>query len=70
MPLMQTFLDELCAFHQEYNQQNNTAFTGDMGAFNFIIRTRYNDSFYAGEPVNTVFKKYENNRSDCWFSHK
>lgn len=60
----------LCEIHQQYNQHNTSAYTGDMGAFNYIMRTRFASRIIHGEPVNTVFKSYENERTDCWFRHK
>jgi hypothetical protein len=41
-----------------------------MGAFNYLARTKFNDRLRHGFPVNTVFKAYEEARSDCWFRHK
>ncbi len=64
------FLQQLCAIHQHANRLNKTAYTGDMGAFNYLARTKFNKQLIHGAPVNTVFKAYENNRSDCWFRHK
>jgi hypothetical protein len=68
--LMQELLDQLCSIHLHYNRNNPTAYTGDMGAFNFLVRTRYNDRLVHGYPVNTIFKAYEHERTDCWFRHK
>ncbi len=68
--LMQHFLEALCQIHAQYNQDNQSAYTGDMGAFNYLVRTRFNDCLYHGAPVNTVFKGYEVERRDCWFRHK
>jgi hypothetical protein len=68
--IMVKLIDDLCEVHAAYNRMNTTAFTGDMGAFNFIIRTKYNSQIRHGEPVNTVFKEYQNDRTDCWFRHK
>jgi hypothetical protein len=56
--------------HQFANIDNKTAFTGDMGAFNYIARTQFNNQLIHGAPVNTLFKGYENDREDCWFRHK
>ena len=67
---MKELIGELTAIHDKYNQQNETAFTGDMGAFNYLVRTKYNNSLCHGEPVNTVFKAFEQNNSNCWFKHK
>lgn len=64
------FLEKLCAIHQYANYENKTAYTGDMGAFNYLARTQFNDQLIHGAPVNTVFKLYEDEREDCWFKHK
>jgi hypothetical protein len=69
-PVMYSFIEQLCAIHQRYNSDNKTAYTGDMGAFNYLARTQFNDQLIHGTPVNTVFKSYQNNRKDCWFRHK
>jgi len=70
LPLMMDFLKCLCAIHKSYNQQNKSAFTGDMGAFNYLIRTQFQNQILHGFPINTVFKEYQTNREDCWFRHK
>ncbi|MCF8321941.1 MAG: hypothetical protein K9I26_02215 [Flavobacterium sp.] len=67
--VMQSFIAKLWAIHKRYNSENKTLFTGDMGAFNYLVRTQYNKQLIHGNPVNTVFKKYENSDS-CWFKHK
>ena len=64
------FLQQLCAIHQQANRDNKTAYTGDMGAFNYLARTKFNQQLIHGAPVNTVFKQYETDRRDCWFRHK
>jgi hypothetical protein len=64
------FLEKLCELHERYNANNKTAYTGDMGAFNYLARTQYADQLISGSPVNTVFKLYETERTDCWFRHK
>lgn len=64
------FLQQLCAIHQNANRENKTAYTGDMGAFNYLARTKFNAQLIHGSPVNTVFKQYENERNSCWFRHK
>jgi hypothetical protein len=69
-PVMQDFIEKLCLIHQQYNHDNTTAFTGDMGAFNYLARTQFNEQLLHGAPVNTVFKMYEKGRGDCWFRHK
>jgi len=68
--LMYEFIKELCSIHQHFNFDNKTEFTGDMGAFNYLMRTKYNNEVKHGAPVNTVFKMYESERTDCWFKHK
>jgi hypothetical protein len=68
--VMLHFLESLCAVHEQFNQANKNAFTGDMGAFNFIARTQFNEKLIHGAPVNSVFKGYEGSRMDCWFRHK
>lgn len=67
--VMQSFIANLWAIHERYNSDNKTLFTGDMGAFNYLVRTKYNEQVIHGKPVNTVFKKYEDSDS-CWFKHK
>jgi hypothetical protein len=69
-PVFSDFLQQLCTLHSTYNHDNKTAYTGDMGAFNYLARTRFNENLHHGTPVNTVFKAYENGRTDCWFRHK
>ena len=69
-PIFFDFLQQLCEIHETYNRANKTAYTGDMGAFNYLVRTRFNENLRHGFPVNTVFKGYENDRMDCWFRHK
>lgn len=68
--VFQDFIEKLYAIHKKFNTENKTAFTGDMGAFNYLARTQFNNQLIHGKPVNTVFKKYENERLDCWFRHK
>ena len=69
-PLLFNFIQKLCIIHQSANCENNTAFTGDMGAFNYLARTQFNNQLRHGSPVNTVFKMYQDERKDCWFKHK
>ena len=68
--IMQEFILTLTEIHEKYNHDNHTAFTGDMGAFNYLARTKYNNELFHGEPVNTVFKAFDKNNSNCWFKHK
>ena len=69
-PLFLAFLQQLCAIHRRYNAENKTVYTGDMGVFNYLARTKFNGKLKHGYPVNTVFKAYEVSRNDCWFRHK
>lgn len=68
--LFYQFMQQLCAFHEVGNRDNKTEYTGDMGVFNYVARTQFNSQLIHGAPVNTVFKNYETERSDCWFRHK
>jgi hypothetical protein len=68
--LMQSLMQQLSQIHNTYTIHNKTAFTLDMGAFNFIARTQFGENLKHGTPINTIFKQYEKNRSDCWFRHK
>jgi hypothetical protein len=68
--LMYAFIKELCSIHQQFNVDNKTEYTGDMGAFNYLVRTKYNNELKHGAPINTVFKMYESERDDCLFRHK
>jgi hypothetical protein len=68
--IMLNFIQQLCVLHERSNCDNHTAYTGDMGAFNYLARTQFNDRIKHGAPVNTTFKQYETERNDCWFRHK
>ena len=68
--VMRKLIEQLCEIHRQYNHNNQSEYTGDMGAFNYLLRTRYNDRLIHGHPVNTVFKAYQLTRTDCWFRHK
>lgn len=67
--VMRPFIEQLKTIHQVYNFDNDTAYTGDMGAFNYLARTEYHPKIMHGNPVNTEFKRYSNDLS-CWFKHK
>lgn len=67
--VMQPFISKLWTIHEKYNCDNTTLYTGDMGAFNYLVRTQYYDNLIHGNPVNTEFKKYFTD-SRCWFQHK
>ena len=68
--IVSTFIDRLWQIHQKYNLRNNSKYTGDMGAFNYLVRTKYNHQVMHGSPINTVFKTYDNDNQICWFRHK
>jgi hypothetical protein len=68
--VMQPFIEQLALIHEQFNADNTSAYTGDMGAFNYLARTQFNNQLIFGAPVNTIFKNYETNRTDCWFRHK
>lgn len=68
--LMQAFIEKLANVHQTYNFDNKTAYTGDMGAFNYLIHTQFETRYLHGFPINTKFKGYQTERKDCWFRHK
>jgi hypothetical protein len=68
--VMQGFIEKLASIHQLNNHDNKTAYTGDMGAFNYLVRTQFNEKVKHGFPINTEFKGYQTNRDDCWFRHK
>jgi hypothetical protein len=68
--VMQPFVQQLWAIHQQYNANNNTAYTGDMGAFNYLARTTFREEVIHGPPINTVFKTYDIGDTSCWFRHK
>jgi hypothetical protein len=68
--IMSLFIEKLWKIHENYNINNKTNFTGDMGAFNYLIRTQFNEKIVHGKPINTVFKDYDLGNSDCWFAHK
>jgi hypothetical protein len=68
--VMRSLMNELARIHQTYTISNQTPYTLDMGAFNFAARTMFPHRLIHGSPVNTRFKRYETDRSDCWFRHK
>ena len=68
--VMISLLEELTRIHTTYTISNQTPYTLDMGAFNFVARTGFSCRIKHGFPVNTRFKSYEAERTDCWFRHK
>jgi hypothetical protein len=67
---MSDLMQKLADLHSTYTQSNNTKYTLDMGAFNYLARTVFGSELIHGAPVNTIFKGYEADRKDCWFRHK
>jgi hypothetical protein len=68
--LITSFINKLWTLHKQYNIDNTSSFTGDMGAFNYLIRTEYNNIVLHGMPINSVFKQFDLLNNDCWFCHK
>lgn len=68
--VMEELFTQLWQIHKTYNHHNQTAYTGDMGAFNYLLRTQFNHHLKHGSPINTEFKAYQEERTDCWFRHK
>ena len=68
--VMKLLFDKMVAIHNAFSFTNRTDYTLDMGVFNFVARTTFAHKIIHGEPVSTIFKKYENKRTDCWFRHK
>lgn len=67
--VMQPFINSLWEIHEKYNFDNETNFTGDMGAFNYLIRKKYNTNLFHGSPINSEFKAYFDDGTN-WFQHK
>ena len=68
--VIQPFIQQLWAIHQQCSANNTSAYTGDMGAFNYLARTKFNDNVLHGAPINSVFKTYDFSNPNCWFRHK
>lgn len=68
--VMYPLMEALYRIHTTITISNQTPFTLDMGAFNFVVRSKFSDRLIHGFPVNTRFKRYESERRDCWFKHK
>ena len=68
--VIKALMDSLAHIHRTHTIHNKTPYTLDMGAFNYVARTQFSDKIIHGTPVNTLFKGYENERTDCWFRHK
>ena len=67
--IISPFIAKLWTIHRENNADNKTSYTGDMGAFNYLVRTHYPNKVIHGKPVNTEFKSFTDDAS-CWFKHK
>jgi len=67
--IIKPLIESIWQIHETYNFDNQTSFTGDMGAFNYIIRKKYNQNLFHGTPVNSEFKAYFDNGTN-WFQHK
>jgi len=68
--IMKTLMDGLADIHRTHTVHNQTPYTLDMGAFNYVARTQFAQHLRHGVPINTRFKQYESERFDCWFRHK
>lgn len=68
--VMKELMDSLSDIHRTHTIHNQTPYTLDMGAFNFVARTQFAQRLIHGAPINTRFKRYESERTDCWFRHK
>ena len=68
--VMRALMDSLAHIHRTYTVHNQTPYTLDMGAFNYVARTQFAQRLQHGTPINTRFKGYESQRTDCWFRHK
>ncbi len=68
--VMKLLFDKMVAIHDSFSYTNTSDYTLDMGVFNYVARTTFLHKIIHGEPVNTIFKKYESQRTDCWFRHK
>lgn len=70
LPVIANMMNNLAFVHATYSNTNTTAYTLDMGAFNFVARTQFTKTILHGPPINTLFKQYQTERTDCWFRHK
>ncbi len=68
--IMLHLLKALTEIHNTVTISNKTPYTLDMGAFNYVARTQFEKKIRHGYPINTRFKGYESERTDCWFRHK
>ena len=42
----------------------------NMIVFNYVVYNNYKQKVNTGEPLHSVYKKFENNRKDVYFIHK
>ena len=68
--VMEELLNHIVQLHEAYSYNNTTAYTLDMGVFNYVARTKFRDKIMHGAPINTAFKKYDAQNTNCWFRHK
>jgi len=67
--IIKPLIESIWKVHEAYNFDNTTSFTGDMGAFNYVLRKYYYQHVLHGTPVNSEFKAYFDDGSN-WFQHK
>jgi len=67
--IIRPLIASIWQIHENYNFDNTTSFTGDMGAFNYIVRKNYNNRILHGTPINSEFKSYFDDGTN-WFMHK
>jgi hypothetical protein len=67
--IIKPLIESIWKVHEAYNFDNTTSFTGDMGAFNYVLRKYYYQNVLHGTPVNSEFKAYFDDGSN-WFQHK
>jgi hypothetical protein len=42
----------------------------NMAALNYIVYTEYTNKFTGNQPLHSLYKKFQNKRTDVWFIHK
>ncbi|MCF8321480.1 MAG: hypothetical protein K9I35_09770 [Flavobacterium sp.] len=67
--IIKSLIESIWQLHNTYNFDNKSSYTGDMGAFNYIVRKNYSQKLLHGTPVNSEFKAYIDNGTN-WFQHK
>ena len=67
--VMNSLIESIWQLHNTYNFDNKTSYTGDMGAFNYLLRKHYYEKIIHGSPVNSEFKTYFDDGTN-WFQHK